>query len=63
MTPGGCCESEEGSADGLGDGAGAGEASSSLVGAGVVGPSDNADGSEVQVGMMLMIALTLELHS
>ena len=63
VTPSGHCESEEGSADGLGDGGGAGEASSSLVGAGVGEPSDSADGSKVQVGRMLMMALLVERFS
>ena len=44
VPPGGRCESDEGFADGLGDG-GAGEASDSPDGAGVEEPSDSADGT------------------
>ena len=45
MPPGGCCESDEGSANGVDDEGGAGEPSNCLDGAGVEEPSDSADGT------------------
>ena len=45
VPPGSRCEADEGSADGLGDGGGAGEAFNSPDGAGIEEPSDSADGT------------------
>ena len=44
VPPRGICESDEGSAEGLGDGGGAGEVSNSPDGVGVGKPSDSAEG-------------------
>ena len=62
VPPGGRCESDEGSTDGVEDGDGAGEASNNVDGAGIGGePSDTADripsecdGNDSVVGMCLL---------
>ena len=68
VPPGSRCEADEGPADGLGDGGGAGEASNSPDGAGVEEPSDSADGTSsgrdgddgvVGMGLLKSRALTL----